>query len=556
MFRGPFRSLLGLLLATVVAVLLTALLPGGRKLSWSDPTLPVPRLEFDADGALRHGSTDGAEFRYTTDGSLPTVHDPELPQAAHLEAGQAHRLLHTPTSVQWRHPWGDLPKGLSVRVAAFQGDAIGPVATLSRPPMVHGDLPVVMITLPEGALMDPDTGIYVVGNAVLRDDPALRASYQRANRWWRYPGNFHGRGKAWERAAHLEFFPPGAPHASWAADVRLRVNGNNTRGFAQRALRVTFPEPLRAGDPFSDGPGEGRTAMILRASGNDQDRAFLRDGLQHRLCAALPFGTSAMRPCVVYINGAYWGVHDIRERLDDREIARRHGIPRKQVTILADGLELYDGDPREVRRFADLLTAIERWDPHGKAFVDSLERHLDVEGFLCYMSAQIILGNLDWPAQNVRWWRSTGPADTATGPRDGRWRMLMGDSDIGMGLNTGPELDQFQRLASSPAPVARLWRACLRSPELRERWARGLEQLLDGPLCAERMKAEAQRMRDAIAAEMPRQVGRWRRPLTIEAWNAHVDHLVHFAEQRPAVVRAQLERMALSGAGTASTTTR
>lgn len=418
---------------------------------------------------------------------------------------------------------------------------MGPVTTCTLPPASTHHLPVVALSLPPGALFDPDTGIYVVGHAVLRDEAEVRASYQRANKWWRYPGNFHGRGKAWERAAHWEFFPgPGAP-STLNGPVRLRINGNNTRGFAQHALRLLFEEPLDANDPFATISGSGHRALLLRASGNDQDRTFFRDGLQHRLCAELPFGTSAQRQCVVYINGAYWGVHNLRERLDAKELARRHGVKTKQITVLADDIELYDGREEEVQRFSRFLTMAERWEASGSAFVDSLDRRLDIDGFLSYMAAQVVLGNVDWPAQNVRWWRYTGAADTARGPRDGRWRYLMGDSDLGFGLTGGKGVDLFARLQENDAPTARLFRACLRSAALRERWQVILERTAHGPLSAERMVQEATRMRDEILAEMPRHIQRWRRPLSVDDWNAHVRDLMDFATHRTAIVLEQYQ---------------
>ncbi|HNA32381.1 MAG TPA: CotH kinase family protein, partial [Flavobacteriales bacterium] len=165
---------------------------------------------------------------------------------------------------------------------------------------------------------------------------------------------------------------------------------------------------------------------------------------------------------------------------------------------------------------------------------------MDVDGFLCYMAAQIILANTDWPEQNLKWWRWTGTPDTLGGPGDGRWRFIMTDSDLGMGLTVPPNYDMFAHIDRHAAvPVVRLLKACLRSTLLKDRFARILDELLAGPLSADRMTAEVERMRDAISLEMPVHIGRWRRPGSVEEWNDHVEELLTFAAQRPAAVKAR-----------------
>lgn len=534
MRRGDLRPIGVLALAIAGTALLTAALPhaearGGRA------HLPAPHIDRGADGTISIAGTGAVH--YTLNGNAPTAADALYTGPFDADAQRtAERLVHTPTSVQWRHPIGDFPTAVTVRACAL--DAQGRPGAIATRTFVRGQgtLPTVALTLPPGAFFDPDSGIYVVGHGVFHTDELSVQRYPRTQKWWKYPGNFQFRGKRWQREGRFEYFAAdGRP--VFSEDCALRINGNNTRGFPQHALRVTF-DGAAGTDLFGDGAAKGARAVILRASGNDQDRTFFRDGLQHRLCRDLPFGTVGHVPCVVYVDGAYWGLHNIRPRMDAKEIARRHGLKTKQVTILADRLELYDGDSAEVQRFGRFLAMSERADSTGQAFVDKLQRSLDVDGFLTYIAAQVILGNIDWPDQNVKWWRFTGTPDTV-GVRDGRWRFLMGDSDMGFGMATDAGFDMEKHLARHVSPTARLYRACMRSSLLRARYRGILKDLLAGPLSAERMEAEATAMHDAIAEEMPRHIRRWRRPLTMAAWKGHMDVLLTFARERPAKVAAQ-----------------
>ncbi len=503
--------------------------------------LPVPCPNAAAPG-FEGTAPDGLSLHYTLDGSEPNAGSPVWTMGTRATPDEHHaqRLIRAASSPQWRAPVpGPYADAVVVRARyCDEHGRCGPIAERTWP--VRGQrLPMLSLVLPDGSLVDPDSGIYVLGHGVFRDrEPAVQR-YPRDQKWWKYPGNYQFRGKAWERSADLEVLEADGQRM-WAGPVRVRINGNNTRGFPQHALRLVSEEPLSAA-VLGAGRGTGHRALVLRAGGNDQDMAFLRDAVQHRLCEGLPFMTSGYEPCVLLVNGAYWGLHDLRERMDDREVARRIGVPRKQVTILADRAILYDGDEREVQRFTRMLGRIERMDPASPAFADSVDRYLDLDGFLQYMAAQLILGNADWPDQNVKYWRFTGAPDTPAGARDGRWRFIMGDSDQGLGSPVGPEFDHIARVLAKATPVPRLFKACLRSAPVRDRFRAIVEEQLNGPLSAQAMLATIDGLSARIRPEMPRHVARWRRPRTVEAWERDVEELRSFARLRGDHVRRQLD---------------
>lgn len=535
------RSLFILLAALAGAFLLGAAVHPGTARSGRGEA-EAPALRLDATGQVLGARAD---VHVTADGRRPDAGSPVL-RDARLPGGGAEALLVIPTSPQWRHPLGSFPEGRVVRAVQLDDRGRpGAETVCAAVPDEHPGLPVLALVVDPGALFDADSGIYVPGNAIWDQRAEFVRRYPDDQRWWKYPGNYHYRGEEAERHGRLFWFAPGGQgrfrtDPAWSADVSLRINGNNTRGFPQHALRIIFPEPLS--EPlFGEARGEGFHRVLLRTSGNDQDRTFFRDALQHRLCADEPFGTSACVQTVLYVNGAYWGLHNLRERLDRKELARRLGVKPKRITILADRLELYEGDSAERKAFARFLTRSERWEPNGDAFIDSLERYMDVDEFMRYMSAQIIFGNTDWPEQNGKWYRYTGRPDSVPGPRDGRWHFLMGDSDLSFGLTVGPAFDMFAHVdRHASAPLSRLLRACLRSPALQDRFMRIVLAQLDGPLSADRMVAEAMEMRAVIDSEMHRHTRRWRRPVDHAAWSGHVDALLTFARERGHHVREQL----------------
>ena len=65
--------------------------------------------------------------------------------------------------------------------------------------------------------------------------------------------------------------------------------------------------------------------MILKPAASDnysfEDGAHIRDAFVHTLSirADMKLDERTWRPCVVYLNGQYWGVYEIREKADDHD---------------------------------------------------------------------------------------------------------------------------------------------------------------------------------------------------------------------------------------------
>jgi hypothetical protein len=404
----------------------------------------------------------------------------------------------------------------------------------------HGHLPVLSLVCNDADLFSGAHGLLVPGETMIDPPVAQAEAYSADPVFWKYPGNFHQRGKKWERRAALQLLGPDGA-ARWTRTAAIRINGQQTRGLAQHAIRVAFDEPL------SDtlfGPGsENLEAMVIRAAGNDQIKAMMRDAYQHGLCQRLPFDTAPALPVVLYINGAYWGVHHLRPRMDHRELARRTGAKAKNITVVEDNGVLYKGAVDGAASLKGLVDMAERADPADSAWVRVLGQGLDVQEFYVYMAAQMIMGNMDWPHQNIRFWRheSGGP-----GRLDGRWRMAMGDSDLGFGAQAGPGDDLFRRVRPRTALASRLLMALLRSEVERERFAAAVLGLLDGDLSQAACLRELDRMHALLAPEMTRHCDRWRKPATMAAWEQEAALMRTYALEREGHARAQIARFITS----------
>lgn len=470
-----------------------------------------------------------APLRRHTLGAVPVMPRPDHRHTA--------RLVAEPSAVQWRPPAPGQPTAhLTTMVEVDEVGRAGPLRMHTTLFTDHGELPVVSLLMDDGALLDPDIGIHVIGHAVMHPNARMRELFEGDGRWWKYPGNYMFRGRKWERAGQVQIIAPDGTEV-WQAATGVRIHGNITRGFPQKSFRLVLPERMPV-DLFGDGPGA--EVLLLRAAGNDQPKAFLRDALVQGLCTGLPVEVVRAQPCVVYVNGAYWGVSYLQQRIDEAELARRHGLRKKDVAMVELEYDLIIGPARETARLQELLDLVKDWNGEGEEGLAKVRARMDVDGFITYMAAMLLVGNQDWPYNNVKMWRHTGPK--GDGPSDGRWYFILADTDLALGAHASPQEDPFAVIERHARwPVAAMFRALMRVPALKDRFMHTMRELHTGDLSEERMLAHLQALRSRLAPEMPRHTARWRKPVDPQAWALQVDGVRRYVIDRHRYIAQWLE---------------
>jgi hypothetical protein len=506
------------------------------------PVVTPANAHAGADGLVVSASRGGA--LWTADGVRGRL-EPRPPGPVEVLPRADHRhsaaLITVPSAVQWRPPAPGLPSAhvLSMTEVDEVGRA-GPLRMHTTLFTDHGELPVVSVLMDDGALLDPDTGLHVVGHAVMAPTDLMRDMYQGDGRWWKYPGNYMFRGRAWERSALVQVIAPDGSEVV-QAPTGVRIHGNVTRGFPQKAFRLVLREPLPV-DLFGD--GTGTEVVLLRSAGNDQPKAFMRDPLLQGLCDGLPLEVARSRPCVVYVNGAYWGLSYMQQRIDEEEIARRHGLSKRDVAMVEVAYDDLLGPRAEAKRFRELTALVKAWDGRGTEVPERVRAQVDVEGFMAYMAALLMAGNQDWPYHNVKVWRYTGERGAGR-PREGRWNFILGDTDLALGAHAAPGQDLLAVAERNARwPVAAMFLGMMRSPELKAIFVDQVRALHQDRLAQGNMLAALAALEARLAPEMPRHTARWRKPASPAEWAAHVAGVRRYITARDRTVARWLEAQA------------
>ena len=335
-------------------------------------------LNLEVALSLPEDSPEGTEIRYTTNSTEPTA-----------------------SSTLYQNPI-KITKSTVVMAKLFCKGWLSPRAT-AQSYISHGrevTLPIISICIADKYLNDSKIGIYANNNG---NDKKVD----------------------WRRPINIEFFFGEGENSVINQLCETRVAGGATRGEALKTLAIyankRFGEKRFDYEFFpEDKPGlTDYKSLMLRNAGNDFGGLYMRDAIIQRNAAHhLDLDWQGYRPAVVYFNGQYKGMLNIRERSNEDNIYTNYdGL--EDLDMFENWWELKEGTWDNYNKFKEFYAE------HGHTTAE-YEEWMDVEEFMNLMIVNLYHTNLDFPGNNIVMWRPIADG--------GRWRWVMKDTDFGLGL--------------------------------------------------------------------------------------------------------------------------
>ncbi|MDX1740266.1 MAG: CotH kinase family protein, partial [Rhodothermales bacterium] len=398
----------------------------------------------------------------------------------------------------------------------------GPVVTHTYVDARH-DLPVVSVVTDPPNLWDYNSGIYVMGPNAEPQNPHFGANF------W----------QDWEVQANVELYEPGGA-GGFNYPAGVSIMGGWSRAFAQKSLAFyartrygaeAFDYPL-----FPNRPYESYQSFALRNSGNDWPSTMLRDAFMQELPRSPAVDKLAYRPVVVYLNGEYWGIQNLREKISEHYVASISGAPADEVDLLElDGVVL-NGYAEHFQSLMDLVTTA---DVTSEAVYDQIESMMDIENYIDYQIVQIFVDNTDWPGNNLKYWRHQTPS--------GKWRWILFDLDFGFGMY-GASNYTNNTIAFAAEPYGPEWpnppwstllfRRLLLNGEFRTAFVNRLADYLNVDFEPTRIQTVLDSLINNISNEMPRHLQRW--GFTEQGWLYGLSVVSNFGRYREASIESHL----------------
>jgi len=411
-----------------------------------------------------------------------------------------------------------ITKDTIVKARVFRaGHLPGPVVTQTFIRNHTHKLPVAALSTDPYNLYDYYNGIFVMGPNAQANDPFFDANF-----WM-----------DWEKPFHFEYYTENGEQVV-NQGVGAKIMGNYSRARDQKSLGLFARKSYGKGSFeytfFKDKPEIKKfEGLAFRNGGNDWYYALFRDDFMCNLARGTEIDMQASQGVAMYLNGQYWGVYGMREKVNEHFLSSNHHVEADSIDLLEKNGDVLAGSNTQYWQMMNFITAsnLQNADNYKKA-----KQMIDIDNFIQYELFQIYFDNTDWPGNNIKFWR----------PRteDGQWRWIMFDTDFGFGLyytenyknNTldfatstaGPEWP-------NPAWSTLLLRRLLTSLEFKTDFITQYCDHLNTTFLPSAVNSCLDSMRRAYADEVQLHVQRW--PGSAWNWSNEVNRIKQFSNNRP-----------------------
>ncbi len=259
------------------------------------------------------------------------------------------------------------------------------------------DIPVVSLSTDPDNFFSGSYGIFVEGwNGVVgwcREEPA---------NWFR----------DWERPINFEYYEPDGERKINQL-VGAKLAGKCSRNWPSKSIALISREKYGQKGIyykfFNDKDNTYFKSIVLRNSGNDFEKTMLRDGfMQNLLIGRMDIDYQEYQPAVVFLNGEYWGILNLREKINEHYAESNYGINSDSVSVMEKNLVLLHGTDEH---YLNMLDYINSHNLGVQENFDYVSTQMDVNEYMDYFIFNIFINNGDWPQNNIKYWRennSTG----------------------------------------------------------------------------------------------------------------------------------------------------
>lgn len=373
----------------------------------------APEIEFNVKGGIFYepieltlshreilDSSLNKGIYYTNDGSEPTFKSKKYNERITINKSTVIRAKYL--SDQY------LPNPSSTETFLFPDRELG--------------LPIVSITSDPKYIDDDTLGIYDVG------------IFTDIHGCWGSSGAFWTNRK---RPINIEYYPDNKSSSVINQLADMRIGGGCSRFFDQKTL-VIYANKRLGNNKFEyplfpekeDNKEYG--SFLLRNSGNDNSLTFIRDAAcQQFLAQKYDIDYQAYQPTILYVNGFYWGIHNMRERSND-DFVKSNYDNLEDIDLVENWNSLENGTIDMFKKLINIPLS------NDSIPYDSLSKIIDIEETINYLICEIFVANTDFPLNNIVLWRNRD---------NGKWRFILKDLDLGVGTwNTSPSINYLNFL--------------------------------------------------------------------------------------------------------------
>ena len=340
----------------------------------------------------------------------------------------------------------------------------------------------------------------------------------------------------------LEYFPLNSGRAFFL-DAGARIGGENIYRFAEKPINIyssnDYGYPHISYNIFDDLPFNEYSRLYLRNGGDDWPYTMFRDGLQvNVLKNRIENSMQDFKPSVLYLNGQYWGIYNLREKIDEQYFLLHYNVDPSNLDHLEYDNTVISGDPTD---FVNLLSFAKVNSLSHQSNYDYVAARIDIHNLMDFIIASDYFANSSW-GHNREVWRDN--------KNEKLWRWILVDMDRGFDANR-ISVNQFDDIFTN----FELFQELLTNENFKNEFVQRYAERLNHTFNTSREIALIDSLKSIIENEMPRHIEKWGTYIdslsidiwgktpgiqSMTAWNSEVEKLKKFASERASYVSEYL----------------
>jgi len=383
-------------------------------------------------------------------------------------------------------------------------------------------LPILFISMNNSDLFDFNSGIYAKGPGAKPEPPYHGANYH----------------KNWEKTANIQLIDT-SQKSCFNQIAGIKIAGQYSRMLHQKSFAIIarkkygnnrFKYPI-----FPNRKFKKYKSFVVRNSGSDNNHLHFRDILTTSLAKSLKPVSQDYLQCVVFLNGKYWGIYNLREKINEHFLKQHFGVKKNNVALLKHRMDVQHYGRIN---YGDILKYIKKTKFKSRKNIDSLAKLIDIDNYLDYNITETYINNID-AGGNIRYWRKR--------EKGSKWRWILYDTDFGFHLRggNGEKENTVKRFTTYKAQIwptppwsTLIIRKLLENDSIKERYLQKSTQYLNTIFDSTTVLKKIKELENNIKIEYPYHQKRWKFSKT--KWKNQKNIVKEFAKKRPFYMRKHL----------------
>ncbi|MFK8045317.1 MAG: CotH kinase family protein [Crocinitomicaceae bacterium] len=343
-----------------------------------------------------------------------------------------------------------------------------------------------------------------------------------------YGANFW---KSWEYECNIEMYTPTGKRC-FNQLAGMSLFGGYSRMLPQKSLaiiaRSKYGKKRFDYRIFKERKTKKYKSFIIRNSGGDFKRTHLRDAFMTQLAKPTGVAIQAYEPAIVFLNGKYWGIQNLREKISEHYLKDNFQVDKDKVDILRHNGVKRHGFSKNYKFLRAFLRSNDLTDHF---IADSLSKFMNIHDYIRYNISEVYSDNKD-AGGNIRYFRERKPK--------AKWRWIFYDLDMGLSNDdkTGYASNTLKKFTTAsnevwpnPAWSTFIIRTILKNKKIEHQYINTFCDYLNTCFHSDTALALFNKMAKRIEPEIPYHQKRW--GATVENWKKNLDIVRKFVQKRP-----------------------